>query len=67
MPPPNAGPWGDSWLSFGCAWGDTELGVSVCTGSNFGTQKVVIGHLKKDGGDSADDVPISRLLEHLGT
>ncbi|MFE5092304.1 hypothetical protein ACFRCI_18420 [Streptomyces sp. NPDC056638] len=88
MPPPNAGPWGDSWLGFGCAWADTELGVSIYTGSSWGgvtprtvpdngnhlgerlpagTQKVVIGRMKKDGGDSAHNVPISRLLECLGT
>ncbi|MEU9618683.1 MULTISPECIES: hypothetical protein [unclassified Streptomyces] len=88
VPPPNAGPWGDSWLSFGCAWADTKLGVSIYTGSSWGgvtprtvpdngnrlgerlpagTQKVVIGRMKRDGGDSADDVPISWLLEYLGT
>ncbi|WP_316770363.1 hypothetical protein [Streptomyces sasae] len=36
VPPPNAGPWGDCWLSFGCAWADTKLGVSIYTGSSWG-------------------------------
>ncbi|SCF74557.1 hypothetical protein [Streptomyces sp. Ncost-T10-10d] len=76
MPSPNAGPWGDSWLGFGCLWADTELGVSIYTGSSWGgvpprtvpdngnclgerlsagTRKVVIGRMKEDGGDSADN------------
>ncbi|MEV7931000.1 hypothetical protein [Kitasatospora sp. NPDC088779] len=88
VPPPNAGPWGDTWLSFGCAWADTKLGVSIYTNGTWsgvqtrnvpdggnrlaeklppGTQKVVIGRMKKDAADWADNLPISWLLEYLGT
>ncbi|MEU9337220.1 hypothetical protein AB0D49_29350 [Streptomyces sp. NPDC048290] len=88
MPPPNAGPWGDAWLSFGSAYADVKLGVSIYAGNTWNgvtprlvpdngrrlgerlpadTQKVVIGRMKKDATDSADDLPVSWLLEYLGT
>ncbi|MFB7013596.1 MULTISPECIES: hypothetical protein [unclassified Streptomyces] len=88
VPPPNAGPWGDSWLSFGCAFADTKLGVSIYANGTWsgvtprnvpdggnrlgerlpaGTQKVVIGRMKKNSADSEDDTPVSYLLECLGT
>jgi hypothetical protein len=87
VPPPSSGPWGASWLSFGCAFADAKLGVSIYAnnwsavtprnvpdaGSRLGeslaagTQKVLIGRMKKDAADSADDLPISWLLEYLGT
>ncbi|MFF3350401.1 hypothetical protein [Streptomyces sp. NPDC002779] len=88
VPPPNAGPWGDAWLSFGCAYGDTKLGVSIFANGSWGgvqprnvpdnggrlgeklppgTQKILIGRMKKNAADSADDLPVSVLLEYLGT
>ncbi|MCX5112251.1 hypothetical protein OOK13_27660 [Streptomyces sp. NBC_00378] len=88
VPPPNAGPWGDTWLSFGCAYADVRLGVSIYTSGSWsgvqprnvpdngdrlaeklppGTRKVLIGRMKTAAADSADDVPVSWLLEYLGT
>lgn len=36
VPPPNAGPWGDAWLSFSSAYADARLGVSIYTNGSWG-------------------------------
>lgn len=54
-PPPNAGPWGDAWLSFGTAWADAKVGVSIYSGTTWGGVK--IWDVKDGGPRTAEKLP----------